>query len=174
MGSVTVDPADRIAVFRLRPAKPVPHGGPPVDLVLAAPGYHAALSVPGGYPGGDVALPIAPPRHAEIGTACFLNRGTTTVLLDGTTEARTVSRSEMQIDGRSVLGDIGLTFLESKPRALLGRTDEIFSHASNLTDDLVPIWMICIIAVLLAFGVPAAIIAALWLALDEDETTGHL
>jgi hypothetical protein len=174
MSSVTMVPAVRVAEFHLRPSKPTPRGGPPVDLVLSAPGYRAVLSVPGGYPGGSVALPIAPPRRAEIGTACFINRGATTVLLDGTTEPRTVSRSGVQIDGRSVVGDIALTFLEGRPSSLLDRLGEVFSHASNLTDRLVPVWLIWMLALLVAFGVPIATITAFWRSLREDETTGRL
>jgi hypothetical protein len=174
MSSVAMVPEGQIAEFRLRPAKPSPRGGAPVELVLSAPGYHAVLSVPGGYPGGNVALPIAAPRHAEIGTACFVNRGATTVLLDGTTEPRTVSRSKVQIDGRTVAGDIGLTFFEERPRTVLEQLGEIFGHASNLTDDLVPVWMVWVLAVLVALGVPGATIAALWHSLREDEASARL
>jgi hypothetical protein len=174
MGSVAVTPAGEVASFRLRPAKPTPRGGPPVELVLSAPGYRATLAVPGGYPGGGVALPIAPPRRAEIGTACFVNRGSTTALLDGTTEPRTVSRSRTQIDGRTVVGDIGLTFLEARPTSLLEHMGEIFDHASNLTDTLVPAWLIWVLAVLVALGVPAAVVTALWRSLREDEAGGRL
>jgi hypothetical protein len=142
--------------------------------VLSAPGYRATLAVPGGYPGGGVALPIAPPRRAEIGTACFVNRGSTTALLDGTTEPRTVSRSRTQIDGRTVVGDIGLTFLEARPTSLLEHMGEIFDHASNLTDTLVPAWLIWVLAVLVALGVPAAVVTALWRSLREDEAGGRL
>src|SRR5580658_454696 len=70
MDSITVEPDSRIAQFQLRPAKPTPQGGPPIELVLRAPGYRATVKVPGGYPGGGVALPIIPPpTHALIGSA---------------------------------------------------------------------------------------------------------
>jgi hypothetical protein len=174
MSSVTVVPAGRIAEFKLRPAKPTPRGGPPVELVLSAPGYRATLSVPGGYPGGGVTLPIAPPKRAEIGKACFLNRGTTTVLLDGSTESRTVSRSPVEIDSRPVVGDIELTFLKSRPSSLLKSLGVLFGHASNLTEGLIPVWLIWTLTVLVAFGVPTAIVTAFWHALREDERAGRL
>jgi hypothetical protein len=45
----------------------------------------------------------------------------------------------------------------------------MFDHASNLTDHLVPAWLIWAIAVIVALGVPAATLAAFCLALREDE-----
>lgn len=174
MSAVGISPNSRIAEFHLRPAKPTPSGGPPVELILTAPKYRATLRVPGGYPGGSIALPIAAPKQATIGTACFANRGKTTVLLDGTTEARTVSRSTVRIDGSLTPGDIALTFSDSRPSSLLDRLGEVFGHASNLTDQLVPAWLIWILAVLAAFGVPAGMILAFYRGLRDDEQTGRL
>ena len=169
MTSVTLEPDGRLAAFWLRPATASRTGGPPVDLVLNAPGYRAVLHVPGGYPGGSVELPIAPPSHPEIGQACFVNRGQSTVLLTGTNEPRSVSRSPTTIDRRSVVGDVALTFYDNRPRSLLSRLGDLFAHASALTDRLVPVWLIWILAIAVAFGVPGAAIGALLLALREDE-----
>ena len=174
MSSVAMTPASRVASFLLRPEKRTPAGGPPVELMLSAPGYRATLHVPGGYPGGSVALPIAPPRRAELGTACFVNRGKSVVLFDGTTEPRTVSRSHVLLDGHAAVGDIALTFYDSGSRSLAGHLGEVFDHASNLTDRLIPVWLIWLLAVLVAFGVPLAVTAAFYLSLREDEATGRL
>src|SRR2546427_1413355 len=83
MESVTITPSAGLAEFQLRPATASPGGGPPVELVLSAPGYKANAQVPGGYPGGGVTVPIAPPKHATVGSACFINLGTVSVQLDG-------------------------------------------------------------------------------------------
>src|SRR2546425_1234210 len=56
MSAVTVDPNSRLAEFHLRPAKATLSGGPPVQLLFSATGYRASVQVPGGYPGGSVAL----------------------------------------------------------------------------------------------------------------------
>jgi hypothetical protein len=168
MQSVAVEPDSRIAEFQLRPARLTPGGGPPVELVLSAPGYEGVVHVPGGYPGGGVTLPLNPPTHSIIGTACFINRGKSTVLLDGTTEPRTVSRSSTSINGKTVVGDIALTFLDNRQRSLLAQLGEVFGHVSVLTDHLLPVWLIWLLAVLVALGVPAATIAALYVALRED------
>ncbi len=169
MQTVTITPDSDVAVFRLRPAKPGPAGGPPVELLLRGAGYAAVVHVPGGYPGGSVSLPFAPPRESLIGTACFVNRGRTAVLLDGTTEPRTVARSATTVDGRSVVGDVALTFLSSRPKTVLDRLGEVFQHASNLTEGLIPVWLVWLIAVTTAIAIPLAAIAALWQALLADE-----
>ena len=170
MRSVTIDPASRLAEFHLLPATRTPRGGPPVDLVLSAPGYRAVASVPGGYPGGGVSIPFTPPRRTEIGTACFVNEGATTVVLVGTIEPRTVSRSETRIAGKPVVGDIALTFSDNRSRSLVDRLGEVFGHASNLTDRLLPVWLIWALAIVVAIATPGGMIAAFYLALREDET----
>lgn len=173
MSSITIAPNSRLAEFWLSPATRTPHGVPPVELALNAPGYRAVASVPGGYPGGEVSLAITPPRHAEIGTACFINRGATTVVFAGTVEPRAISRSGTLVGGQPVVGDIALTFLDSRPRSLLDRCGEIFSHVSNLTDRLVPVWLIWALAILVVLVTPGGIVAAFYLALREDEAAAR-
>lgn len=170
MHSVTIDANSDLAEFDLYPAKPTKLGGPPVDLVLRAAGYHAVVKLPGGYPGGGALLPIIPPpSQAAIGTACFVNLGTATVALNGTTEARTISRSTMTLDGRRVSGDIALLFIDDRDRPLLDEINDTFGHASNLTDGLMPVPLIWVIAVLVLLAVPLGIVAAFYLALTEDQ-----
>lgn len=170
MGSVTIAPAGQVAEFELRPAKASPRGGPPVELLVTAAGYRGVVHVPGGYPGGSVTLPLSPaPTQNAIGTACFINHGTSTVLLDGTTEARSVAHSATEINGKAIAGDIALSFLEARNRSLLDRLGEILGHASGLTDHLVPVWLLWILTVLVALGVPIGTVAAFYRALREDE-----
>jgi len=165
---VTVTPDSHFALFGLRPDKSTSSGGPPVLLKLDGAGYHSSVSVPGGYPGGTVTLPLVPPKHPVITTACFLNKGRTTVALTGTTEVRTVSRTYMAIDGRSVYGDVALTFIRSKSETLWDRVGDIFIRASNLTDGLIPPWAMWILAIVIALGVPTATMMAFYRALTED------
>jgi hypothetical protein len=173
MSSIAIDANSRVAVIELSPAKPNKHGGPPVDIVLRAPGYHAVVKVPGGYPGGSATLPIVPPaKRAEIGTACFVNKGKTTVALNGTTEPRTVSRSLTKINGRPVPGDIALTFLDSRQRPLLDEINETFEHAATLTDGLVPVFAVWVFALLVLATMTLGTVAAFYLALREDEVAG--
>ncbi|MGD0198657.1 MAG: hypothetical protein ABSC56_12230 [Solirubrobacteraceae bacterium] len=170
LGSVTIDADSYLAQFDLWPVKASKQGGPPVDLLLRAPGYSGIVRVPGGYHGGSATLPIQPvPKHSRIGTACFVNVGTSAVALTGTTEPRTVSRSPMTIDGTSVVGDVALTFIDSRSRSLLDEVAGVFDHASNLTDGLLPPALIWLIAILVVLSVPFGTVAAFYLALREDE-----
>ncbi|MHB8491966.1 MAG: hypothetical protein ACYDA6_07125 [Solirubrobacteraceae bacterium] len=168
ISSVTIPTAGHLAEFHLQPVTPTPPGNLRVSLVLSAPGYTSKQQVTHVRSGAPVALPITPPRRDVIGTACFINEGHDAVLLAGSTEARTVARSPTQIDNVPVVGDIALTFLQRRPQSLADRLNEVFSHASNLTEALLPVWLIWVLAVLVAFGLPAAIIASLYLALRED------
>jgi hypothetical protein len=169
MDSIALDPQSDLATFFFRPAKQTPQGGPPLQLVLSATGYRGVVDVPGGYHGGSATLPITPPpTRTLLGTACFVNRGATTVLLDGTTEPRSVSRSYTEISGKPVVGDIALSFLSDRSQSLLDHAGEVFKHASNLTDRLVPVWLLWVLAVLVAIGVPVGMIAAFYVSLRED------
>jgi hypothetical protein len=170
MGSVTLEPHGTLVAFQLRPAAPTPRGGPPMELVLDAPGYRYALKVPGGYPGGGVLLPISPPPRSEIGQACFVNRGASALLLGGTSEDRTISRSPTTIGGRPVRGDVALAFYDSRSRSLIDRLGEAFTHASRLTDGLIPVWLVWALALLVPLAVPTAVVASFYLALREDAT----
>jgi hypothetical protein len=169
MGSVAVTPNSRSAVFSLRPAGSGAQGGPPLEIVLSAPGYHATSLLAAGYLEGSVAVPLVPPDHALIASMCFVNRGRSAALLDGTREPRALSRSTTSIAGQRVGGDIAVAFLDSPRRSLLGRLGEVFGHVSVLTDRLVPVWLVWLLAVLVAFGVPLAVLVALHTALREDE-----
>jgi hypothetical protein len=142
--------------------------GPPIELVLRGSGYESRTRLGARYAGGRATLPIVAPRHSLVGTACFANRSKETVRLDGTAEPRTTSRSATRVDGRLVPGDIALAFLDSRRSSLLDRSAEIFDHASNLTDHLVPAWLIWTLAVLVAVGVPVATMAAFYLSLKQD------
>jgi len=168
--TVTVDPKSQMVVFGLHLAKGQVHGRGSIGFKLSAPGYQAESSVP--VPRKltveSTTLPITAPAHEEIATACFLNHSNAEVLLDGTTEPRTISRSLTQVNGNPAIGDVALAFYERQPDSLLDRLGEMFAHSSNLTDNLIPTWLIWILAALIAFGVPCGIVLAFYLAVREN------
>jgi hypothetical protein len=174
MGDVTVETNSRLAEFELRPVRPGPAGGPPVRLVLRAHDYEASVHVPGGYPGGAATLPITPgpPARTVIASACFTNLGHEPVAIQGSTEPRTIAHSSMTVGGHAVTGDITLTFYDSPERSLVRQLGEIFAHASNLTEGLMPVWLIWVIVLLVAFGVPAGIAASFYVALRGEAVLG--
>jgi hypothetical protein len=170
LSDVTINADTRLAQIALRP-KPPNKLGPPVDVVLTSGSYRGVMHVPGNYGGGIAALPVEPaPSRDLVGTACFIDVGSKPVLLDGTDETRTLSRSTTTLEGRSVPGDIALTFIDNRPHALARKLAETFAHASNLTDGLVPVWLIWILAVLVGAGVPLGALAAFYLVLNEEES----
>lgn len=169
MYSVAVEPDSRVASFQVAPGKPGVTTGPSVELILEAHDYRTTSLLPGGYRTGFVSLPVTPPRKSRLVTACFVDRGREALVLMGSTEARTISRSGTTIAGAPVVGDVALTFLQAHPSSLLDSLGLIFTHASNLTDRLIPVWLIWILAPLIAVGVPVGILAAFHFALVEDE-----
>jgi hypothetical protein len=166
MSSVTLPPNGRTLQLLLGESS---SGSPPIDVLLSAPGYHSLARLPGGESEGLAQLAVRPPRHFVIGSACLTNRGTSPALLVGSTEQRSRTRSKLTIDGRPVGGDIALTFVSNKSKTRLSRLGEAFEHASNLTDRLIPVWLVWVIAVVAALSVPIATVAFLQRALREDE-----
>jgi hypothetical protein len=168
MSSVTLPPNGRTLQLLLgEPSSG--NGSPPIEVLLSAPGYRSVAQLPRGESEGPAQLPVRPPRHFAIGTACLTNRGTTPAVLVGSTEQRSRTRSRLTIGGRPVAGDIALTFADSKSKTRLSRLGEAFEHASNLTDRLIPVWLVWVIAVFVALTVPIATVAFLQRALREDE-----
>jgi hypothetical protein len=184
MSSVSVEPDSHLARFAARPAPSPPQGGaqtpmpaerpksgwrPPVEISIAAHGYHASGIAPAGHGYKQLSVAIVSPKHAVLSTVCFLNRGHSGVALEGTTEARTVSRSPTSLAGVGVVGDIALAFAEAPRRSLLDGLGTIFARASRLAGGLVPVWLIWALALLVAVGVPLGVLGALYSALREDD-----
>ncbi len=171
MGEVTITSNSGLAEFIAQPARTGSKATQRIELALSGVGYKstAAGSAP---PARTVLqLPITPPPHDTVGTICFTNRGRAATSLDGTNEPRSVTRSPLVVAGTPEVGEITLTFREAKASSLSDRLGEVFEHASNLTDDLVPVWLIWLIALLTCVGIPIALVAAFYLALAEDELT---
>jgi hypothetical protein len=167
MSPLTLPPDGRVLQLVLGEG-PAGAESPPIDVLLTAPGYRALAHLAGGQAEGNAQLTIRPPRHFVIGSACLINRGSTPAPLAGSTEARSVSRVRLTIGGRPAAGDIALTFL-GRRQTRLSRLGDVFEHASNLTDRLVPsslIWLIVAVAILI---VPVAAVRAIHAALREDD-----
>jgi hypothetical protein len=169
MSAITLPPNGGTLQFELREVPGGAHGSPPIDALLRAPGYRALAHLPGEQPEGVVELPIRPPPHYGIGSVCLINSGTSAAALAGSTEARSVSRSTLTINSKPVAGDIALTFLSNHRKSRLSRVGEVFDHASNLTDHLIPVWLIWILAISVLLTVPIGTVSLFHRALREDE-----
>jgi hypothetical protein len=173
MSGVTIGPHMRVAQFEVREAPGSSQGSPPIDVLLSGPGYEELAHAQSEQPEGPVEVPIEPPPRSLIGSVCLINRGTRTAVLVGSTESRSRSRAALTIAGKPVSGDIALTFLSGRPRTRLSRLAEVFDHASNLTDNLVPAWLIWIVAISALLGVPVATVVVIRRALLEDEAAAR-
>jgi hypothetical protein len=169
MSSVTLVPNGRTAQFEVGEASGSRHRNPPIDVVLSAPGYGTTAHLPGGESEGVVALPVEPPPRTVIGTACFVNRGTTPAVFFGSAEPRTRSRSMLTTNGKPSAGDIRLSLLDDRSRSRLSRLGEVFGHASDLTDHLIPVWLIWLLTVSALLLVPVVTVAFFYRAVREDE-----
>jgi hypothetical protein len=168
MNAVTVTHQSGIAAFELFPGARSEQTGPPLELLLSAPGYRAVARLPAGGYGARVEFQIAPPPHSLIGSACLINRGRTPVILEGTTDPRLTSRSALTIDGKQVVGNLTLTFLNRRMRSRLAGLGEYFEHVSNLTDRLVPVWLVWILFIVTLLAVPIVIVVAFGRAVSAD------
>jgi hypothetical protein len=168
MSSLTLPPNGRILALELGEASGG-HTNPPLDVLLTAPGYRALVRVPSEQSEGEVQIPVRPPRHYAIGSACLINRGNASAVLSGSTEARSTSRVKLTLDGRPTEGDIALTFLNSRRESRLSRLAEVFGHASNLTDHLIPVWLIWVLGICSLLTLPALTVALFHRAVREDE-----
>jgi hypothetical protein len=171
MSSTTLPPDGGLLQLELGEATGSAHGSPPIDALLMAPGYRELAHLPGEQAEGEVQLPIHTPRHYVIGSVCLINRGSAPAGLAGSTEPRSISRSKLTINGKPTAGDIALTFLSNRRQSRLSRLGQVFGHASNLTDHLIPVWLIWMLAVTALLAVPTAAVTLFRRALHEDEAT---
>jgi hypothetical protein len=173
MSGVTISPHMHVAQFELREPPGSSHGSPPIDVLLSGPGYEALAHAPSEQSEGPVEVQIEPPPRSLIGSVCLINRGPSAAILVGSREPRSRTRSQLTIAGKPTSGDIALTFLSGRPRTRLSRLAEVFDHASDLTDQLIPAWLIWIVAISVALGVPLATVAVVRRALAEDEVASR-
>jgi hypothetical protein len=82
------------------------------------------------------------------------------------------SRSTMTIDGKPATGNLTLTFLERGKQSVLAHIPTAFEHVSNLTDNLIPVWLTWVFALLTLVCIPLGIVAALRRAVLEDDGAG--
>jgi hypothetical protein len=167
MDAVAVTHNSALPTFQLASAAAAE--GPPLELLLTAPGYRALAALPAGGYAAHVQFQIRPPRHSVIATACLTNVGTTPIALEGTTALRTTSRSLLTIDGKPVAGNLTLIFQQPHPRTRAADLNEVVEHASNLTDRLVPVWLVWLLAACLVVGLPLGVVVALQRAVREDQ-----
>ena len=148
------------------------HGPAPLHIIVSAPGYRAVATGAAAGTGGDeqLTVPFRPPTRAVDGRVCVLNAGRHGIALVGTSEARSVTRSNTTVDGATPAdgGHAVLEILEPRDRSPGASLGELARHLSQLTGGMAPAWLVWVTGLLLLLGVPFALFGALAVALRED------
>jgi hypothetical protein len=145
--------------------------GPPLDVVVSAPGYRASTRVPAGYTGEQqlsVAIP-APPRNA-IGDVCVRNAGRRAMALQGTTEGRIQNRSATSVDGELIVPKMTLLLAAGRDVSLAGRPGQIMDRIAAFKPPLFGRVSLGLLGLLVLVGAPVAVVYAIarGIAADED------
>jgi hypothetical protein len=173
MNSVAITSQSGTAQVALLAEAGVESGAPPLELRITSPRYRAGARLPGGELKKLVQFRIRPPRSSLIGTVCLLDTGATPITLEGTTDPSAVSRSVLTIDGKPTPGNFALSFFHRREQTRLASVGDAIEHISNLTDDLVPVWLVWILLACAFLAVPIAITVAYYTALARDERAGQ-
>jgi len=138
---------------------------PPLRVDVSAPGYRSSARVAGGY---EYFTPLVvpfdpPPRDVTGARACVRNEGAT-VAITATAESVELAKLRVELDGRKIVAQPWLTFVERSPASVLDRGGQILDRVAAFRPfPAVPL-LLGVLAVLVLFGVPLAVVAALALA----------
>jgi hypothetical protein len=145
---------------------------PALRVDVQAAGYRSASTLAGGAPFDvPVVVPVtAPPGALSDAKVCLRNTGRTTSLVS-TADPAERSAVTVALDGKRVVAQPWLTFVERRPASVLAHAGEIFDRIAAFRPfPAVPL-LLGVLAALVLLGVPAAVIGALALAerADGDE-----
>ena len=167
---VTLTPRSQQA--RVRVLAPQTAPAPPIEVTARGPGYRATGTIAGYRTGGDdiPAAALTPPARELDGEVCMRNAGRTPVELVGAQDIRSQVPAELVVDGDVVAGkDLELTILERERRSIVERPGELVDHARALGPDFAPAWLLWVVLVLVAVGLPVAAVAGFFGAVRRHE-----
>ncbi|CAA9501019.1 MAG: hypothetical protein AVDCRST_MAG85-1754 [uncultured Solirubrobacteraceae bacterium] len=162
---VGLSPRIGAAVVRLADPKSVEPVA--LEVELRARGY-VARGETRGRPrtGGEIIVDVRGPREDALGVACIVNRAEDDVTLSATSDPRIQTRSQSSVNGNPVGPDVGLIFLEPKPESLASLAGVIADRVTVWKPGIVGPWLVWILLVVVAIGVPAG---ALWAYAQGDD-----
>lgn len=145
---------------------------PAPDLVFTAraAGYASPpVRIPGGTRGGHpVRATFVPPGREVLGRVCLRNTGERRARFVATNEFRTMARERTTVAGKEVPPDVVLTFLEARPVSLLSYLSRAVDHMTAFRGFLGAGWIVWPLLVLVAAGVPLALLWTLYRALRDE------
>ena len=134
---------------------------PALELVASGPGYRSAAQIPPREHGRHaVTARIEPPVRDSVGQVCVRARERERVVLVGTTEFRTITRSISFIDGERIQPDPALTFYTAEKLSALGELGGIVDRMTIARGFLGAGWLVWLLLVVVLVGVPAAVLTA--------------
>jgi len=119
----------------------------------------------------EVRLDRAVPASLDDVAVCLLNRGASTVSLDGDIGAG-LGRGDLRVDGRTRDADLRLVFLRERPRSALSLVPEMFRRAALFRPTWVGPWTFWALLALVALGAPLLLAAALSAATADQADRG--
>ena len=132
---------------------------PALELVAEGKGHRAAVRIPPGPAGRHpVTARLNPPDRDLIGQVCV--RARSEVVLVGTTEFHSISRSISFIDGERIPPDPALKFYTADEVGLLDDLGGVVDRMTIARGFLGASWIVWGLLVLVAVGVPAAVLTA--------------
>lgn len=136
---------------------------PPLEVVAEGPGYRSPVArIPASEPGRHpVTARIQPPDRELIGQLCVRAAERKPVTFVGTVEFRTITRSIGTIDGTPIGEDVALKFYTEERVSALSELGNIVDRMTISRGFLGAAWVVWALIVLVAVGVPAAVLAAL-------------
>lgn len=145
---------------------------PPLRVDIQAPGYRSASTLASGYAfDAAVLVPIEAPAGELVGAkVCLRNEGQSVALL-ATAQHDERSNVTVSLDGDTIVAQPWLTFVERRQASVLARHGEILDRVAAFRPFPAVALLLGALGLLVALGVPAAVVAALALAdrADRDD-----
>jgi hypothetical protein len=161
-----IDTHSDVALFQVET-----HGRPtvPLRLVLSGEGYRSAASIPSsGYRDeGIVRVPVRPPDHDVLATACIANAGRHSIELFSTTFAER-SAAYATVGSKAITTNPWLAFYEAKPVSIAHRLPTIFERMGAFRPPFLGAWLFWPLGLLFVFGLPVAVIVGYGRALSGE------
>lgn len=142
----------------------------PLRLTIAGEGYRQDIAIPAGdwQENELMSIPLeAPPEPVET-RICVENAGRRPIALYGTAD-RAKTRSVTKVDGAAVPANFAIRFAEAENASFAARAGDVFERIEVFRPGVVSAWMLWVVAVLTAVGVPVAVFFALVRGLRDDE-----
>ena len=135
--------------------------GPPLELTIRGDSYSARVAERRGYKDNAIhAVAIPKPPRDQLVTVCIRNRGRSKIAFYAAAD-RAISRVNVFVDHERVVPTPSLSFHERAPVSLADRAGVTAARIATFRGFLGHTWMVWVLAILFAIGVPVLMGVAL-------------